>query len=125
MYSIVMGKLKAKIYIKCCDLATGRLLYGKQPWPCLNGGIIFTGRGVFVLGGPNFFLKIFFAPWAQFYKSKGGTPEFFPIGKGGTRLFLYMQKGDQKKLVTGHHKQTYPLPVKNGSSLKIPPWDIE
>ncbi len=35
----------------------------------------------------------------------------------GTRIFLRMPRGDQKKLVIGDHKQTGPLPVKNDSSL--------
>ncbi len=39
--------------------------------------------------------------------------------KGGPEFFYVCQGGDQKKLVTGHHKETAPLPVKNDSSLKI------
>ncbi len=37
-----------------------------------------------------------------------GGPKFFAVGKGG----------DQKELVTGHHRQTAALPVKNDSSPK-------
>ncbi len=47
----------------------------------------------------------------------GGGPEFFHEAKGGTKFFLRVQRGDQKRLATGHHRQTAPLPVKNDSSL--------
>ena len=47
----------------------------------------------------------------------GGDQNFFPKAKGGTRMFLRMKRGNQKKLVTGHHKQTAPLPLGNYSSL--------
>ncbi len=40
---------------------------------------------------------------------KGGT-EIFPSSKGGTRIyFIYAKRGDQKKLVTSHHKLITPL----------------
>ncbi len=38
---------------------------------------------------------------------------------GGTRMFLGGQRGDQKKLATGRHRQTAPLLVKNDSSLSF------
>ena len=52
-----------------------------------------------------------------FQKAKGGRPEFLPVDKGGDQNFSRMQRGDQKKLATGNHKQTASLPVKNDSSL--------
>ena len=49
---------------------------------------------------------------------KVGGGAFFRRAKGGTRIFLLMQKGgDQKKLSTGHHKETVTFLVKNDSSL--------
>ena len=33
--------------------------------------------------------------------------------------FTHANRGDQKKLMIGHHKLTAPLPVKNDSSLKV------
>ncbi len=76
-----------------------------------EGGRIFWGslRGAdFSLthkGGPNFFMS-----------QRGGTRIFLKRGQiylGGARIFIHMQrgpeflpvcKGDQKKLMTGHHK---------------------
>ena len=46
-----------------------------------------------------------------------------PIGKGGTKSFLRMQRGDQKKLATGHHKQMAPPPG-GDSSLKGNDYDL-
>ena len=33
----------------------------------------------------------------------GGDQNFFPLAKGGTRIFLRIQRGDQKKSATGNH----------------------
>ena len=53
-----------------------------------------------------------------FSVSQRGRPEFVYVCQRGTRIFLRMPRGDQKKLATGHHKQMAPLPEKNDSSLK-------
>ena len=44
---------------------------------------------------------------------------FLPHIKKGARIFLPCVKGGQKKLTTGGHRQTPPLPVKNDSSLNM------
>ncbi len=82
------------------------------------------------VGGPTFFGLV-----------KGGGTRFFQSAKeGGTRIFCGTERGDknfsqlakggpesllrlqregepEKKLTTGHHKQTAPSPLKNDSSL--------
>ena len=62
---------------------------------CIKGAIIFYREGHLFVGGP----------------------EFVGVVKGGTSFLLRLQRGDQKKLVTSHHRQMAPLPVKNDSSL--------
>ena len=49
--------------------------------------------------------------------TRGRDQNFFAHAEGGTRIFLRMPRGDQKKLATSDHGQTPPLPVKNDSSL--------
>ena len=65
----------------------------------ITASSIICVRGMFFhLEGPKSFRK---AKW-------GGPKLFFPVGKGGTKFFLCMQRGNQKKLATGHHRQTAP-----------------
>ena len=67
----------------------------------------------------------------EFFVVKGGT-SFFSVFQrgdqnfsayakgGGDQNFLYACKGgDQKKLTTGHHKQTAPLPIKMIAPLTL------
>ncbi len=61
-----------------------------------------------------------------FTRSKGGTKISCRRQRGGPKFFAVGKGGDQKKLATGHHRQTAP-PVKNDSSLMsfffwIPCW---
>ncbi len=96
-------------------------------WGCQRGDHYFFSV---LKGGPKFFAgqrrgtKIFspkfccpFHCLCEGDNLSLGGPEFYHKGKGGTRIFLCIQRGDQKKLATGHHKQTAPPPVKNDSSL--------
>ncbi len=53
----------------------------------------------------------------EYLTSAKGGQNFFAHAEEGTRIFLRMPRGDQKKLATRDHKQTAPLPVKNDSSL--------
>ena len=69
-----------------------------------DGDVLSPWKG----GGPEFF-----------HEAKGGGPKLFSGGKGGNQFVFYVCKGgDQKKLATGDHRQTAPLPVKNDSSLR-------
>ncbi len=67
-----------------------------------------------VKGGTRIFLgsqrvdQNFFLRWGPFT----GGPEFFSVGKGGDQNFFVHDKGGQKKMVTGDHKQMAPPPDK-------------
>ncbi len=77
-------------------------------------------------GGNNFVSKFSLRPWcnlfhragggAEFFSQcqRGGEPEFFTVGKAGTRIFVTEAKGRgyQKKMPIDHHKETAPLLVK-------------
>ncbi len=83
-----------------------------------RGGHLFVGGGTRIFGGGQRGDHFFFS------EPKGGGPKFFEGQRGGepkgvTRIFLRLprggpeffyvcQGGDQKKLPTGHHKQTAP-----------------
>ena len=70
---------------------------------CVRGMFFRIGEG-----GPEFF-----------HEAKGGGTKIFPRRqRGGPNFFYVCKGGDQKKLATGHHRQTPPLPVKNDSSLR-------
>ncbi len=62
------------------------------------------------MGGTRIFLVVKEGTSFFFSGPKGGQrggPEFFPEGKGEHQNFFYVCKGgDQKKLATGHHKET-------------------
>ena len=57
----------------------------------------------------------------DFFRVNELGPEFFPVDKGGTKIFLRMQRGDQKNWRLAITKTGAPLPVKNDSSLNLHP----
>ncbi len=130
-YHFLLGGLVGRLFV----LGT-RIFSGGQ-----RGGTIFfsgpRGRGARVFWaskrGAKIFFHNFFAPSPQLVVSgdvlspwedqnffagpKGGT-KIFHRKQGGTKFFYVCKGGsDQKTLLTRHHGQTPPLPVKNDSSL--------
>ncbi len=112
----------------------------KNGWPrvtsILEPESVSAGHLASLISAPSiiYVRRVFFQRGAEFFfqEPKGG-PEFFPVGKGGTKIFWRMQRGDPKKLATGRHRQVAPpLPLKNDSSLivkfnftdrkKVTPW---
>ena len=83
----------------------------------------FTGRGASVCGGTRIFWGVQRGEPVFFFTKSKGEPEFLPVVKGGSQnLFTYAKREDQKKLATGNHRQTTPLPVKNDRSLMVLPF---
>ncbi len=61
-----------------------------------------------LVGGNQIFLGV--VKGGPVFSGLKGGPKF-PIGKGGPKIFPVCKGGDQKKLATGHHRQTPPLSV--------------
>ncbi len=69
----------------------------------ITASLFVYARGMFFhLGGDQNF----------FTRSKGGTKIFGRRQRGGPKFFGVGKGGDQKKLATGHHRQTAPPPGK-------------